>query len=124
MLQSLKLSNLILRLCLAAVFLWFGIDKFIHPNYWIDVWLPQSVVAISESIGLGSKEFMYLNGIIEVLIGVSLISTLLMRVFAPIGILILIGVMVFHGFNEILIRDLGLIGGLAALIFWPDRRFY
>ncbi|MEK7582589.1 MAG: DoxX family membrane protein [Patescibacteria group bacterium] len=124
MLQSLKLSNLILRLCLAAVFLWFGIDKFIHPNYWIDAWLPQSVVAISESIGLGSKEFMYLNGIIEVLIGVSLISTLLMRVFAPIGILILIGVMVFHGFNEILIRDLGLIGGLAALIFWPDRRFY
>ena len=67
---------------------------------------------------------MYLNGIIEVLIGVSLISTLLMRVFAPIGILILIGVMVFHGFNEILIRYLGLIGGLAALIFWPDRRFY
>jgi len=124
MLQSLKLSNLILRLCLAAVFLWFGIDKFIHPNYWIDAWLPQSVVAISESIGLGSKEFMYLNGIIEVLIGVSLISTLLIRVFASIGILILIGVMVFHGFNEILIRDLGLIGGLAALIFWPDRRFY
>ncbi len=124
MLQSLKLSHLLLRFGLAAVFLWFGIDKFIHPNYWIDAWLPQSVASIIEGLGLGAEEFMYLNGIIEVLIGTSLVSGLLMRLFASFGIGIMVLAMIFHGFNEILVRDLGLIGGLLAIIFWPDRRQY
>jgi len=121
--QSLKLSHLIIRLTLAAVFIWFGIDKFIHPQYWIDAWLPQAVASWLMGIGIGVREFIYLNGIVEILIGVSLISTLVLRLFAAIGVLLLVAAMFFHGFNEILVRDIALIGALTALILWPDRRY-
>jgi uncharacterized membrane protein YphA (DoxX/SURF4 family) len=123
MVQSLKYSHLVLRLGLAAVFLWFGIDKFLHPGYWADAWLPQSVANLVQRFGLSRNEFMYLNGLFEIIVGTSIISTIFVRFFAALAILFLISVSIFHGFNEIIVRDLGLMGGLLALIFWPDRRY-
>lgn len=123
MVQSLKLSHLFLRLTLAAVFLWFGIDKFIHPHYWIDAWLPARVASLLDGAHFNALNFIYLNAIVEILIGVSLISTLMLRLFAVFGIILLVMAMVFHGFNEILVRDIALIGALLALIVWPDRRY-
>jgi uncharacterized membrane protein YphA (DoxX/SURF4 family) len=121
MIQSIKLAHLILRGGLAIMFLWFGIDKFIHPQYWIDAWLPASIVVLVGKIGFTSVNFMYLIGIMEVFVAVSLISTLFMRFFAVAAVVFLLMTIVFHGFNEILIRDIGLIGGLLALVVWPDR---
>ena len=123
MVQSLKYSYLALRIGLALVFLWFGIDKFLHPGYWADAWLPQSIAHIVERVGLSQNEFMYLNGIFEIIIGTSIISTIFIRFFAAAAVVFLISVFIFHGFNEIIVRDFGLIGGLLALIFWPDRRY-
>lgn len=123
MVQSLKYSHLVLRIGLALVFLWFGIDKFIHPGYWADAWLPGSVAGIIERAGLSRNEFMYLNGIFEIVVGTSIISTIFIRFFATAAVVFLLSVFLFHGFNEIVIRDFGLIGGLLALIFWPDRRY-
>lgn len=121
MMQSIKLANLVLRVGLALVFLWFGIDKFIHPQYWVDAWFPASVAVLIAKIGFTSVNFMYLVGILEVFVAVSLMSTLFMRFFAAAAIVFLAITMIFHGFNEIMIRDLGLIGGLLALIVWPER---
>lgn len=123
MVQSLKYSHLALRIGLALVFLWFGIDKFLHPGYWADAWLPNSIAAFVERMGISRNEFMYLNGIFEIIVGTSIISTIFLRVFAAAAIVFLLSVSIFHGFNEIIVRDLGLIGGLVALILWPDRRY-
>lgn len=123
MLRSLRHSYLVLRLGLAFVFLWFGIDKFIHPQYWIDAWLPSSVVFALQDVGLSDRNLMYLNGIFEILVGTSLISTVFIRFFSVAAGVFLVSVMVFHGFNEILIRDIGLLGGLLAVALWPDRHF-
>jgi len=122
MVQSLQYSYLALRIGLALVFLWFGIDKFLHPGYWADAWLPRSIADIVERIGLSRNEFMYLNGIFEIIIGTSIISTIFIRFFAAAAVVFLISVFIFHGFNEIIVRDFGLIGALVALILWPDRR--
>jgi len=123
MIQSLKLAQLMIRLGLALVFFWFGIDKFIHPSYWMNAWLPNAIASGVEGIGLTAQNFVYLVAIIEVLVGTSLVSTLLMRWFAVVGIVLLAMVMPFQGFSPIFIRDLGLISALLAIIFWPERRF-
>jgi len=123
MIQSLKYSHLFIRLGLAFVFFWFGIDKFIDPNYWINAWLPGNILSLIGRIGFSGHEFMYLQGIFEVLVATSLVSTLFIRIFSAVAVIFLITVFIVNGFNAVLVRDVGLIGGFLALIFWPERRF-
>jgi len=117
-----KLPHLILRLGLAAVFLWFGIDKFFHPTYWINAWVPGGVLSFFDKFGVNDLQFIYLNGIFEVLVGLSLVTGIFIRFFSFLAILFLISIFAFIGFNEVVIRDVGLIGGFAALVVWPKRR--
>ncbi len=123
MIQSLRYAQLILRLSLAAVFLAFGIDKFVHPQYWLDAWVPAKALAVFAAMHVSGGNIIFLNGIFEVLVGVSMISTIFMRTFSFLAVIFLVTVMVVHGLDEILIRDIGIIGGFLALMLWPDRRY-
>jgi uncharacterized membrane protein YphA (DoxX/SURF4 family) len=123
MFGSLKHSQLALRIGLAIVFLWFGIDKFIQPQYWIDAWVPQWAITSIGKLGIGPKDFISLLGIFEISVASGLATGFFLRYFAIAGALFLITVFAVHGLNEILVRDLGLIGGLVALILWPDRKY-
>ncbi len=109
MIYSTKYSYIVLCVGLAAVFFWFGVDKFFHPAYWLNAWVPKT-------------QFIYVEGILEVLIGLSLISGVFTRFFSAIGIMFLVVVLFIVGFNEIAVRDVGLIGGLLAVFLWPERR--
>lgn len=122
MLQSLKYSYRALRFGLVAVFLWFGVDKFIHPDYWLNAWTPAWFIGALAKIHVTGNQFMYFNGLVEVLIATSILTTIFIRLFAFLAIVFLIGVIAVHGFSEVIVRDLGLIGGLAALVLWPERR--
>lgn len=119
--QSLRLSHSILRLSLAFVFLWFGIDKFFHPDYWINAWVPESALSFAQIFNLGAESLIYGLGVFEVLVGVSLLSNLFVGIFGLLSVLMLAVIPFFAGFNEVIVRDIGLIGGLLALIFWPRR---
>src|SRR5258708_1299415 len=121
--QSLRISHLLLRLSLALVFLWFGIDKFFHPDYWLNAWIPQYVVHLAAWAHISAYALTYGFGVLELLIGISLVSNMFVELFAFIGGMFLIIIMFFYGFNEVIVRDIGLLGGLAALIFWPARSF-
>lgn len=123
MFQSLRHSQLVLRICLAIVFLWFGIHKFIDPQYWIDAWLPQSIQALTAHAHVGPRDLIFLNGIFEVFVAISLASGFFMRWFAVAATLFLIAVFATHGFNEVLVRDIGLMGALVALAIWPERTY-
>ena len=121
--HSFHLSNLCLRISLAIVFLWFGIDKFVHPQYWLDAWVPRSVLNVLAFIKISGRDFIYINGVFEILVGISLLANLFTKVFSSIAIVFLMGVLVVHGFNEVIIRDIAMIGAFLAIIFWPDKRF-
>ncbi len=123
MFQSLRYSQIALRLGLAVVFLWFGIDKFIQPQYWLDAWVPQGIQAFASRSGIGPIDLMHLLGIVEVLVALSLATGFFMRYFAAAAAVLLIGVIAMHGFSELLVRDVGLVGGLVALILWPERTY-
>lgn len=124
MFQSLKYSNLVLRLSLAIVFFWFGIDKFFHPDYWINAWVPQSVSLFMANFNIRPIDIIYVSGVFEVLVGTSLVANIFIAPFSMLAILFMVSIMIFNGFSEVLIRDVGLIGAFLSLIFWPHQRTY
>lgn len=123
MFQSIRHSQLALRIGLAIVFVWFGVDKLVHPQYWLDAWVPQAVQAFVSRLSVSPRDALNLLGIAEVLIALSLLTGYFTRWFAALAVMLLLGVAVTHGFSEVLIRDVGLIGALLALILWPERSY-
>lgn len=121
MFTSYNLPYLIIRLGLAAVFLWFGVDKFIHPAYWLEAWTPAWLIAFLAKAGLSGAQFVSITGIFEILVGLSLIAEIFTKFFAVLAILFLIAIIVTNGLNEIMVRDVGLMASLLAIVFWPSK---
>lgn len=122
MINSTKYSYLILRIGLAAVFLWFGVDKFIHPAYWLNAWVPPSVLMFVGKLGITATQFIYLNGVFEILVALSMITGVFISFFSLIGGIFLVLVLLFSGFSEVTVRDIGLLGGFISVFLWPDRQ--
>ena len=122
MFQSLKYSNLVLRLSLSIVFFWFGIDKFFHPDYWVNAWVPQSVSLFAANFKIRPVDIIYASGVFEVLVGTSLVTNIFIVFFSSLALLFLGSIMLFNGFSEVLVRDIGLMGAFLSLIFWPRSR--
>lgn len=122
MFYSLKYSNIFLRIGLAFVFFWFGIDKFIHPDYWLNAWVPIKIIDFFSSLKVQGSDIVFMAGIFEILVAVSLLTNIFVSIFSFLAALFIVGIMLFHGLNEALIRDVGLIGGLVSIFFWPRSR--
>lgn len=120
---SVRNSQLAIRIGLAIVFLWFGIDKFIQPQYWLDAWVPAFVQDFATSIHIGGRDLINLAGIFEVIVALSLLTGFFMRYLAAAAAVFLVSIIAVHGFNEVIIRDIGLVGALIALIIWPERKY-
>src|SRR3989344_2634875 len=120
MLTSSRYAYLALRLGLAAVFLWFGIDKMFHPGYWLNAWLPQGVQQLASQFNISGTQFIYLNGIFEMLVGLSMVTGVFMKVFSALAIIFLLSVLIFVGISEVTVRDFAMIGGFLAIMLWPN----
>src|SRR3989338_8508286 len=103
MFQSLKYSNLILRVSLAIVFFWFGIDKFFHPDYWANAWVPQSISLFAANFKIRPVDIIYVSGVFEVLVGTSLATNIFVTIFSSGALLFLGSIMFFNGFSEVLV---------------------
>ena len=121
---SLRFSNMLLKIGIAAVFMWFGIHKFISPEYWVNAWIPVWLPGFLEYFSLTPINFIYISGIFQILVGLSFLTNVGTRIFALLASVFLLLVIIifgFNGFNEIIVRDIGLLGGLLAIMFWPER---
>src|SRR3990167_8829512 len=108
MFQSLKYSNLVIRVSLAIVFFWFGVDKFFHPDYWANAWVPQSISLFAANFKIRPIDIIYTSGVFEVLVGTSLVTNIFIVFFSSLALLFLGSITIFNGFSEILVRDIGL----------------
>ncbi len=109
-------GTLAARLGIAAVFLWFGIDKFIHTANWIG-WVPQWMEAL---IPMSLISFMYLQGAIETVVGILLLIGYQVRFAGFLAVITLLGVelaMLGTGQKEIMLRDAGLLAASLSLFF-------
>ena len=99
------------RLGLGLVFLWFGVDKFIHTSLWLSYITP----AMSELIPFSQGLFIHTLGIIEIVLGGFLILGLFVRLVALFIALHLFFVVLTLGLNDVAVRDIGLMITAIAL---------
>jgi len=121
MLFSSKYAFLFLRLGLAAVFIWFGVDKLLHSNYWIMAWTSPAL-SLFNNFGISQNQLFSVAGIFEIIIGLSLTFSIFIKFFSSLAFFYLIAILVVNGLTEVTVRDIGLIGGFLTIIFWPDFR--
>jgi uncharacterized membrane protein YphA (DoxX/SURF4 family) len=106
----------ILRLGLAVVFLYFGISQILDQYKWI-YFVPDRFLNFYISEILKSK-IVFLNGIFDTIIALSLISGLFIRIFSFLGFIHLFSITIFSlGFEPSGIRDLGLASAILSLFF-------
>jgi uncharacterized membrane protein YphA (DoxX/SURF4 family) len=121
LIKNLKLNKedigiYILRLGLAVVFLYFGISQILDQSRWIYL-VPDRFLDFNISEILKSK-IVFLNGIFDKFIALSLISGLFIRIFSLLGFIHLLSITIFSlGFGPSGIRDLGLSFAMLSLFF-------
>jgi uncharacterized membrane protein YphA (DoxX/SURF4 family) len=98
------LCLLLLRIGLGGVFLYFGISHLVSPVQ-STKWVPEGVAALLPNI----LTFIYVLGAVEVIVGLLVLIGFLTRVAASLAVVILLGIITALGFNEIMIRDTGLM---------------
>ncbi len=110
----------ILIIGLAFVFGYFGIDKFIHPLTWSG-WIP---AAFDGMLGMGKDQWLKIFGVIEIVIALGLLLPMfiLQRVAAGLAALHLFAVLTQTGWNDIAVRDIGLVTIALALLLSDEQQ--
>ena len=107
----------ILRVALALVFLWFGLNQVFNSEFWIS-WLPQFVY----SLPIAPTTLVLINGTFEVIFGGLLLLGLFTRVTAFLFFIHLLVIGFNLGYNDIAIRDLGLsLAIFSVFLSGPDK---
>jgi uncharacterized membrane protein YphA (DoxX/SURF4 family) len=104
------------RIGLSLVFLWFSISQFIAPDSWMG-YIPSFLSGFSNLIIL-----IYMNAAFELVFGAMLLLGVFTRVSALLLGLHLIGIVFSLRYNEIAIRDFGLMMACFSVFMnGPDR---
>ena len=109
-------TSLILRIGLGLVLLWFGVSEIVDPETWSSYvpMMVQSLLPISVNL------FVTLHGIFEVLLAVLLLVGYAQRIVRVVAVLHLVSITIGVGYNEIGVRDFGLVMAALALAMSDD----
>ena len=106
-------SYLFLHLGLGLTFLWIGIDMLRHPETWID-YLPRNLPAgLTRAVGLQAA------AVFDTALGIVLVVQVFPKATALLATAHLLGIIMVHGVDAVLVRDIGLLGAALALLLWP-----
>jgi len=104
------------RLGIGIVFLWIGIDIWLNTDYWM-TWLPGYVSQFIEP-----QIMMLMTGVFDFVFGLLLLLGLFTRISAFLMALHLIGVIMTIGYNDIAVRDFGLLlATIGIFLHGPDK---
>ena len=107
----------ILRLSMALVFLWFGLNQVFNPSFWVG-YLP----SWTYNLVVSANTLVMLNGFFETILSVFLLVGSYTRISALLLGLHLLGITFSIGYNDIAIRDFGLaIATFVVFLNGPDR---
>lgn len=88
---------------------------FLNPDAWIG-FLPENVPG-----GLSRDDALQFTAVFDTLIGIGLILCLWQKTIALLAALHLAAILLQHGIDQVLIRDVGLLGAALALFMWPTH---
>ncbi len=114
-----KFSPVVLRIGIALVFIWFGINQISDTSQWLD-YVPQWVSSLS---GLSISTIVFLNGIFEITFGAALLLGFFTQFVALILTLHILDIMYIVGWNSIGVRDFGLSIAMITIFLNGDDFF-
>ncbi len=103
----------VLRLGLAAVFLWFGLSQLMDGVNWVS-WVPAWAPAL---LHLPPALIVLANGIFDTAMGALIAMNLFTRIAALFAAVHILFITFEVGFNELGVRDFGLSMATFALFF-------
>jgi len=104
-------SPSVLRIGISLIILWFGFTQLFNPEWGLS-WLP----SWTQAIPLEPLTIITLNGIAEIILGILLLTGFLIRISSGLLILHLLTIVIFGiGYNDVAIRDIGIIFALVAV---------
>lgn len=111
--SSTTTARYLLILGVAFVFVYFGVDKFFHPLVWIG-WLPTWMNGLA---GLDKSIWLNIIAITEIIIGIMVLIPVrgVRKVVVLLAALHLTGILTQTGWNDIAVRDIGLLFMTMAL---------
>jgi len=116
--HSKELGNIILRVSLALVFLYFGFSQVRDPGSW-STFVPDFL----KVSGISGNNVVIFNGILELVLGTFLIVGLYVRFSALILAVHLFGIAFSIGFSPLGVRDFGLAFATLALYFYGYDKY-
>ncbi len=113
--SSKNYAPIVLRLGLAFVFLWFGINQLLSPNDFMG-YLPEFLLNLSFASTL-----VLINGVVDLLEGIFFAWGKYVKLTAAVAFVHLLVITISVGYNDIAIRDVGLLCSIAALYLWDAK---
>lgn len=111
--ESTDIAKWSLTLGLAFVFIYFGIDKFLNPLVWIG-WMP---TWLNGSLGFSVDQWLQIIAVTEIVFGAMLLMPI--RIVQKIGSVLvalhLVAILTQTGWNDVAVRDIGLLTMAIAL---------
>lgn len=108
-------APMLVRYGVAFVFIFIGIDQFVHMPLW------ETVFPHNLPFGLALDQAITYNAIFDITVGAFLALGLLTRIFALIATGHLLLVLKMLGYDDITIRDIGvMLSALAVFCLGPD----
>ena len=116
------LSLVVLRMGLSVIFLYFGISALKDPSGQAAVWLDPKMAGLV-TMFVSVKTFMLLLGTAQVAVGISCMLGIYARYGSAMAVLLLAGIIVNLGFNDIALRDFAILTGHLFLVINGGGRY-
>lgn len=109
-------ETLILRIGLAVVLIYAGVKILMDPFSWIG-FVPDWVTFLA-----AKESFLKLHGIIEIVLGLGLLSGFYPAVFSGLTFLDFVSILIFYGIDDVVFRDIGLAAAALALLLMVKKK--
>lgn len=110
-----KYAPSLVRVSIAGVFLWFGINQLLEPNNWtgfLPLW--------ADNLPLSLETLIYLHGSFETILGAVLLVGYKPRIIAALLALSLTMTTIHLNYGPVMVRDIALIGATLSIVLHGD----
>lgn len=111
-----NISRYVLQMMIGVLFGYFGIMALLEPETQAAIWLSQSSASLIEFI-VPIAIFMLALGAMQVVVAFLLIADKYGNFALPLAAVLLLGIIINLGWNEIALRDLVILTGVLHLYF-------
>jgi len=107
-------APIVVRYSISILFLWFGTTQLINPTGFVQ-YLPEFM-----QVGEASIRSVYLNGLIEVVLGLLLLIGYKVRIVATALALLMLAIIFQVGYNPIGVRNFSLLLAIISVAFYGE----